>query len=149
MFAATLSSLFGYGGIRHLFAHAPPASPSSWPLTGLVTALSLFSFITGVGGILGIHSASNAGVKNVPPSLVSACFACSPEWDVNRQLVRLGNRCHEQLVCTFGVPVFLCRERVFCRADKFVSDPVDAWDVSSGACRSNTRATCFICVKPG
>ncbi|KAG9094466.1 hypothetical protein FRC06_010778, partial [Ceratobasidium sp. 370] len=72
LFLATAFLFFGYGGIRLLFTHATPApsgSHSTWPFTGLVTALSLCSWLTGVAGSAGIISAMNAGVRSFPEKL--------------------------------------------------------------------------------
>ncbi|KAF8601274.1 MFS general substrate transporter, partial [Ceratobasidium sp. AG-I] len=59
--------LFGYGGIRYLFANASPAQPSDG--AGLVLMLAFCIFCTGVAGCLGISSAVNTTVKVFPVKL--------------------------------------------------------------------------------
>ncbi|KAG8718261.1 hypothetical protein FRC09_012930 [Ceratobasidium sp. 395] len=72
LFLASAFLFCGYGGIRILFTNAIPApsgSHSAWPFTGLVTALSICSWLTGVAGSAGIISAMNAGVRSFPEKL--------------------------------------------------------------------------------
>ncbi|KAH7318889.1 major facilitator superfamily domain-containing protein [Rhizoctonia solani] len=65
LFAASALLFLGYGGISFLFSNTIPQAniPNSWPLTPLVSALTLCSFATGVAGSAGIISAMNAGVR--------------------------------------------------------------------------------------
>ncbi|CAE6511736.1 unnamed protein product [Rhizoctonia solani] len=65
LFAASIFLFLGYGGIAFLFSNTIPQTniPNSWPLTPLVSALTLCSFATGVAGSAGIISAMNAGVR--------------------------------------------------------------------------------------
>ncbi|CAE6479301.1 unnamed protein product [Rhizoctonia solani] len=65
LFAASALLFLGYGGISFLFSNTIPQEniPNSWPLTPLVSALTLCSFATGVAGSAGIISAMNAGVR--------------------------------------------------------------------------------------
>ncbi|KAJ1305541.1 hypothetical protein OPQ81_000546 [Rhizoctonia solani] len=65
LFAASILLFLGYGGISFLFSNSIPQVniPNSWPLTPLVSALTLCSFATGVAGSAGIISAMNAGVR--------------------------------------------------------------------------------------
>ncbi|ELU39499.1 MFS_1 domain-containing protein [Rhizoctonia solani AG-1 IA] len=65
LFVASALLFLGYGGISFLFSNTIPQVniPNSWPLTPLVSALTLCSFATGVAGSAGIISAMNAGVR--------------------------------------------------------------------------------------
>ncbi|CAE6453879.1 unnamed protein product [Rhizoctonia solani] len=65
LFVASVLLFLGYGGISFLFSNTIPQAniPNSWPLTPLVSALTLCSFATGVAGSAGIISAMNAGVR--------------------------------------------------------------------------------------
>ncbi|KDN33589.1 hypothetical protein RSAG8_13318, partial [Rhizoctonia solani AG-8 WAC10335] len=65
LFAASIFLFLGYGGIAFLFSNTIPQAniPNSWPLTPLVSALTLCSFATGMAGSAGIISAMNVGVQ--------------------------------------------------------------------------------------
>ncbi|CUA69470.1 putative membrane protein YMR155W [Saccharomyces cerevisiae S288c] [Rhizoctonia solani] len=65
LFAASILLFLGYGGIAFLYTNTIPQAniPHSWPLTPLVSALTVCSFATGVAGSAGIISAMNAGVR--------------------------------------------------------------------------------------
>ncbi|CAE6404215.1 unnamed protein product [Rhizoctonia solani] len=65
LFVASVLLFLGYGGISFLLSNTIPQVniPNSWPLTPLVSALTLCSFATGVAGSAGIISAMNAGVR--------------------------------------------------------------------------------------
>ncbi|KEP46973.1 MFS transporter, partial [Rhizoctonia solani 123E] len=65
LFVASALLFLGYGGISFLYSNTIPQAtiPHAWPLTPLVSALTLCSFATGVAGSAGIISAMNAGVR--------------------------------------------------------------------------------------
>ncbi|KAG9120347.1 hypothetical protein FRC07_004196, partial [Ceratobasidium sp. 392] len=67
LFLASSFLFLGYGGIRLLFTLASPSSSGN--SAGLVTVLSLCSWLTGVAGSAGIISAMNAGVRSFPEKL--------------------------------------------------------------------------------
>ena len=66
--AASILLFTGYTGLRRYF-DAGPSNDGNLPLFSLI-AMSVFSFMTGVGGNAGLTSATNATAKSFPDYMV-------------------------------------------------------------------------------